>query len=85
MVRWEDAQLEKQQLKLEQKQAELLALKANCDKMEKADQIVSGEVRTYLEASTREMEDEIMSWTSQYIEELERRQQELSEFSVRVL
>ncbi|XP_046741501.1 dynein regulatory complex protein 9-like [Diprion similis] len=77
--RWEDAQLEKQELKLAQKEEQLLNLKANCEKLEKADQIVSGEVRTYLEANTREMEDEIISWTSQYIEELERREQEMTE------
>ncbi|XP_048515054.1 dynein regulatory complex protein 10-like [Athalia rosae] len=83
--RWEGAQLEKQELKLSEKESELLRAKANCEKLEKADQIVSGEVKTYLEANTREMEDEIISWTSQYNEELERRQQEMSEFREHIM
>lgn len=56
-----------------------------CAKLERAEQIVSEEVRTYLQTNTKDMEDEIMMWTSQYNEEIERREQEINELKVNIL
>lgn len=54
----------------------------DCEKMERADQIVSGEVRSFLQGNTRDLEEDIVAWTSRYNEEIERLQQEINDMKV---
>ncbi|XP_023288859.1 uncharacterized protein LOC105696729 [Orussus abietinus] len=81
---WEEARLQQQELKLSMKETELLNQMNECTKMEAADQIISGEVQAYLKVNTKDMEDDIMMWNSRYNEELERREQEISDFKEQI-
>ncbi|XP_015595179.1 dynein regulatory complex protein 9 [Cephus cinctus] len=84
LERWEAARLELHYCRMKMKEQELDNKLTECALMERMDAIVAGEVCTYLQASMKDMEDEIMVWTSQYNEEIERREQEINEFKEQI-
>ena len=57
----------------------------DCHNLETVEQIVSGEVRIFMQANMRDLEDEMIAWTSRYNEEIEQVQQEIKNMKVLLL
>lgn len=80
--RWAKARLEQQELKLKLQKTDTFNKLSEYSKEYSAEQVISAEVNTYLEADIKEKEDQIIMWTKKYNEELVQRQQEIDELRV---
>lgn len=80
--KWEKARLEQQELKLLLQKKDVLNKLSEYSKEYNAEQIISAEMNTYLEADIKEKEEQIDMWTKRYNEEIVERQQEIDELKV---
>lgn len=69
-------------MKLLLQKADMLNKLSEQSKEYNAEQIISAEVSTYLEADIEEKEKQIAAWTARYNEQLVQRQQEIDELKV---
>lgn len=80
--RWAKARLEQQELKLQLQKKDMLNKLSEYSKEYNAEQIISAEMSTYLEADIKEKEEQIDMWTKKYNEEMVERQQEIDDLKV---
>jgi len=80
--RWAKARLEQQELKLQLQKKDMLNKLSEYSKEYNAEQIISAEMSTYLEADIKEKEEQIDMWTKKYNKEIVERQQEIDELQV---
>lgn len=80
--RWAKARLEQQELKLQLQKKDMLNKLSEYSKEYNAEQIISAEMNTYLEADIKEKEEQIDIWTKKYNKELVERQQEIDDLRV---
>jgi len=74
--------LEQQELKLNLQNKDMLNKLSEYSKEYNAEQAVSAETHTYLEANIKEKEEQIDMWTKKYNEEIVERQEEIDELKV---
>ncbi|XP_012061589.1 PREDICTED: IQ domain-containing protein G-like [Atta cephalotes] len=77
--KWAKARLEQQELKLNLQNKDMLNKLSEYSKEYNAEQAVSAETHTYLEANIKEKEEQIDMWTKKYNEEIVERQEEIDE------
>ncbi|KYQ55580.1 IQ domain-containing protein G [Trachymyrmex zeteki] len=77
--KWAKARLEQQELKLNLQNRDMLNKLSEYLKEYNAEQAISTEICTYLEADIKEKEEQIDMWTKKYNEEIVKRQQEIDE------
>ncbi|XP_018401282.1 PREDICTED: IQ domain-containing protein G-like [Cyphomyrmex costatus] len=77
--KWAKARLEQQELKLNLQNRDMLNKLSEYSKEYNAEQSISAEIHTYLEADIKEKEEQIEMWTKKYNEEIVERQQEVDE------
>lgn len=77
--KWAKARLEQQELKLHLQKEDMLSKLSDYSKEHNAEQIISAEINAYLEADIKEKEEQIVTWTKKYNEEIVERQQEIDE------
>lgn len=80
--KWAKARLEQQELKLHLQKEDMLSKLSDYSKEHNAEQIISAEINAYLEADIKEKEEQIVTWTKKYNEEIVERQQEIDELRV---
>lgn len=80
--KWAKARLEQQELKLHLQKKDMLNKLNEYSKEYNAEQILSAEINTYLEADIKEKEEQIDMWTKKYNKEIVERQQEIDELKV---
>lgn len=82
MERWEKARLDQQKLGLEIKEQEINDALENVARLESDDQIISSEVRAFLQSNTQELEDSVAAWSIRYNEESERLVRQMNDTKV---
>lgn len=74
--------MEQQELKLYLQRKDMLDKLSEYSKEYSAEQIISAEMNTYLEADIKEKEEQIDMWTKKYNKEIVKRQEEIDELKV---
>ncbi|EGI66460.1 IQ domain-containing protein G [Acromyrmex echinatior] len=77
--KWAKARLEQLELKLNLQNKDMLNKLSEYSKEYNAEQAISAEIHTYLEADIKKKEEQIDMWTKKYNEELVERQEEIDE------
>ncbi|XP_066601137.1 dynein regulatory complex protein 9-like [Prorops nasuta] len=72
--RWERARLDQQIFKLDQEEKKYFNELSEISKSYNANEIICGEICTYLQTNSHDLENEINEWTSRYNNEFEQRQ-----------
>lgn len=80
--RWAKARLEQQELKLHLEKKNMLNKLSEYSKEHNAEQIISAEMNTYLEADIKEKEEQIDMWTKKYNEDIVEQQQKIDDLKV---
>lgn len=74
--------MEQQELKLNLQKKDMLDKLSDYSKEYNAEQVISEEVSSYLEADVKEKREQLIAWTKKYNEEIVNRQQEIDDLRV---